>query len=107
MRFLSDENNGKWIEATANFGEAFASTTYSKIYKADQAFKIANRGPKDYWSSAANPETPILLLFKFNQLQRVTKIKFEEYKKYKQDADYEVHCVVLAKSTDKVHKLYY
>ena len=77
-------------EATEDWGKADATSSYSKNYGPAAAFKIKQK--RSYWASKPNPEMPVFLWFRFNEIQRVSTIAFEEHPWYKIEEDnaYEV-----------------
>ncbi len=81
-------------EATEDLGAAFATSIYSKEYGPTLAFKIKglNKQKESYWSSKSYPDMPVFIWFRFNEIQRVSRIAFEEKEKYKLKDDdvYEV-----------------
>ena len=79
-------------EATEDLGVAFATSIYSKEYGPAAAFKIKelNRRKESYWSSKSDPEMPVFVWFRFNEIQRVSRIAFEEKYKLEEDIAYEV-----------------
>ncbi len=72
-------------EATDDIGMAFATSIFSREHGPGAAFKMNRFNSKKvyYWSSKANPEMPVFLWFRFNEIKRVSRIVFEELANHK------------------------
>jgi len=72
------ENSVDYTEVRAEDGTAFATSTFNRYYRPEQAFKILGAGDKTYWCSKYNPVQPVSLWFQFKEPKCVTKIEFNE-----------------------------
>ena len=64
----------KEVELNERTVEAFATSVYSDIYTAKEAFVKS----KSYWSSEETPSMPVFLWFRFEEPRRINEIAFEE-----------------------------